>query len=604
MANKHTFHIPVMGVGFTLDSAIKVAPYGIDSVLSLCGQSLFEKLRKHYSKENNIPYVEISDKLEDYKAKQITAFLNLTNNLVTKKIDNYIEATADYQEEIEKYLGFQPDSERLKSEFHEIMDDAANVDKRKAWVRENIKPGSIDVNIMTKLDRENFKKREKLLVEHNDAHTALRGYALSDLSSSLVLSAGLNPKLYTYMQQFKDFYPDINGEIKKKIILKVSDFRSAYVQGKFLAKRGLWVSEYRIESGLNCGGHAFATEGYLMGPILEEFKQKKNELFEAVFEELEKVPQRKDVIISKNKLSLRITAQGGVGTSEEHNFLRSLYNIDSIGWGSPFLLVPEVTSVDDETMLTIIQAKEEDFYLSKISPLGVPFNSLRGTTKELETKRRIEMGKPGSPCIEGNLALFNTEFSEQPLCTASREYQKNKLKQLSESHLDPETYKRKYDEIVEKTCICTGLSNSIRIVNDVKVPKGNEGVSICPGPNMYYFKKIRTLQEMADHIYGRKEISFNENRPHMFIKELKAYLEFLAELVRESSLPLTSKSQKRLLNFSDNLFDGINYYKKIFAQNSNAFKNSIQFVIDDLNSSTLRLKEIHGQIVLNSSIIE
>jgi hypothetical protein len=26
---------------------------------------------------------------------------------------------------------------------------------------------------------------------------------------------------------------------------------------------------------LNCGGHAFATEGHLLGPILEEFKQRK-----------------------------------------------------------------------------------------------------------------------------------------------------------------------------------------------------------------------------------------------------------------------------------------------------------------------------------------
>ena len=56
-------------------------------------------------------------------------------------------------------------------------------------------------------------------------------------------------------------------------MLKVSDFHSAVVQGKFLAKRGLWVSEYRIESGLNCGGHAFATKGLLLGPILDEFQR-------------------------------------------------------------------------------------------------------------------------------------------------------------------------------------------------------------------------------------------------------------------------------------------------------------------------------------------
>ena len=133
-------------------------------------------------------------------------------------------------------------------------------------------PGSIDVNIMTKLDKENYRKTEKLPVEFNDAHAALRGFAQSKLKSSLVLSAGMNPRLYSYIEQFDDFYPDKNGNLKKKVIFKVSDYRSALIQGKFLAKKGIWVSEYRIESGLNCGGHAFASDGSLMGPIFEEFK--------------------------------------------------------------------------------------------------------------------------------------------------------------------------------------------------------------------------------------------------------------------------------------------------------------------------------------------
>ena len=71
--------------------------------------------------------------------------------------------------------------------------------------------------------------------------------------------------------------------LKRKIILKVSDYRSAVIQGKFLAKKGIWISEYRIESGLNCGGHAFATDGYLMGPILAEFRDKRQELIEDTY---------------------------------------------------------------------------------------------------------------------------------------------------------------------------------------------------------------------------------------------------------------------------------------------------------------------------------
>src|SRR5690606_10807648 len=100
--------------------------------------------------------------------------------------------------------------------------------------------------------------------------------------SALVLSAGFNPSLYSYLASFDDFLPDENHQINKKIILKVSDFRSALIQSKFLAKKGLWVSEFRIEFGLNCGGHAFATEGYLLGPILEEFKNRRSELLESM----------------------------------------------------------------------------------------------------------------------------------------------------------------------------------------------------------------------------------------------------------------------------------------------------------------------------------
>src|SRR5690554_7296510 len=93
----------------------------------------------------------------------------------------------------------------------------------------------------------------------------------------------MNPKLYSYCDQFEDFFPTDNSLPKKKVIVKVSDYRSASIQGKYLAKKGIWVSEFRIESGLNCGGHAFATEGLLIGPILEEFRIKKEELVSSLF---------------------------------------------------------------------------------------------------------------------------------------------------------------------------------------------------------------------------------------------------------------------------------------------------------------------------------
>src|SRR5690606_8003840 len=105
----------------------------------------------------------------------------------------------------------------------------------KSYIDTHLSAGAIDVNIMTKIDKENFIKGEQLPVEYNDAHASLRGFANSTLQSSVVLSAGMNPRLYSYFEKFEDFYPDAKGFLKKKIILKVSDYRSAIIQGKFLA---------------------------------------------------------------------------------------------------------------------------------------------------------------------------------------------------------------------------------------------------------------------------------------------------------------------------------------------------------------------------------
>ena len=44
----HTFHIPVMGLAYTIDSPVKVARYGISSVMSIGEDRLIEMMRKHY----------------------------------------------------------------------------------------------------------------------------------------------------------------------------------------------------------------------------------------------------------------------------------------------------------------------------------------------------------------------------------------------------------------------------------------------------------------------------------------------------------------------------------------------------------------------------
>ena len=62
MIKTHSFHIPVMGIAFTIDTPSKVSQYGIDSVMSIQDDTLLEKLRKMYCDKFEIPYNEITKK--------------------------------------------------------------------------------------------------------------------------------------------------------------------------------------------------------------------------------------------------------------------------------------------------------------------------------------------------------------------------------------------------------------------------------------------------------------------------------------------------------------------------------------------------------------
>lgn len=595
MPQKHTFHIPVMGTGFTLDTPVKVSAYGMDSVISIVDDVLIENLRKMYCEKFEIPYQAITDKIEDFRAKRITSYLNLVNDLAKSKFKLLQESANETGKEIKAYFNMLPDSSKIKSQFLELTAKNIPLQEIKNWINENLTMGSIDVNIMTKLDKVNYKNGEALPNEYNDAHAALRGFAKSDLESSLILSAGMNPRLYSYIEQFDDFFPDADGYIKKKIVIKVSDYRSALIQGKFLAKKGLWVSEYRIESGLNCGGHAFATEGYLMGPILEEFKNNRTELIQTVSDILIQALKQNGKVLPKEPLALKITAQGGVGTTEEHEFLIDHYQLDSVGWGSPFLLVPEATTVDPLTMNKLIAAKEEDLYLSNISPLGVPFNNLRGNSKDIEKMEIAEKGRPGSPCPKEFLAL-NNEFSPKTICTASRQYQRNKIKALEKEALPVQEYKNRFRQIVEKSCLCMGLGAATLQVHGLDKMNQKKGVSICPGPNMAYFSKIMSLKEITDHIYGRLNAITAHGRPNMFVKELKLYVDYLKNKVEETQGTVNKKQEKYLLSFTNNLKQGTAYYQNLFLEMKDKFDETKIKVLSDLEQHIHAIELIEGKI--------
>jgi len=501
----HTFHIPVMGTGHSVDTPIRVAPLGISSVISFVDDLLLEKIRKYYTSKFDLPYVKIPRNAEDSRAKRITAYLDTVHEIVCKKMEEIRKQPFFRNNDKSKYFELLPQESFLRKKYGELIKMKAGNerDDLEKDLTSRMKPGSIDVNIMVTLDRTHFdKKGNPLGDEFSDAQAGLRGYANSCLQSGIVYSAGFNRRLFSYMAGFKDFYRDKMGRIKKRIILKVSDFRSALVQGKFLAKKGLEVHEFRIESGLNCGGHVFASNGILLPVLLKEFKEKGKSLMAEFQPMIQKYYKKMGWNYPESELNSRplITVQGGIGIHGEVRRLKE-FDIDLTGWASPFLLVPEVTRVDTTTRELLRQAQEEDLYMSDVSPLGIPFNNVHKTGSEIWTKKRVAEGRPGSPCSK-SILVSNTKFTEKPICLASREYQKTKLKEIEMMDISDDEKARLCKKVVEKTCICDHLGNGALIALGIAEEKKSPQ-SICPGPNIEWFDKFYTLAEMVDHIYGR-----------------------------------------------------------------------------------------------------
>jgi len=544
----------------------------------------------------NLPFLKIPTKDEDGRAKRITAYLDMVHEMVIVKMESVRDLPFFKNNDKKKYFDLLPDNSQLKKDYFELI-SMKSCKAREILEREltqKMKPGSIDVNIMVKLDRINPLKNINSFGEIlSDAKAALKGYANSKLNSNIVFSAGINQNLFSYMTKFSAFYRNEIGDIKKKVVLKVSDYRSALIQGKFLAKKGLEVSEFRIESGLNCGGHAFPSNGNLLSITLKKFKEKRDQLATEFHFYIQKYYKKMGMKYPESALknSPLITVQGGIGTNGEVRRLMEDFKMDRTGWATPFLLVPEATCVDDQTLNILKNAGKNELYMSDVSPLGVPFNNVRNTGSEIWTRKRVEIGKPGSPCPKGIL-VSNTEYTKKPICLASRRYQKQKLAEIDNMpNLDGEKEKFR-EEVLKKTCLCNHLGNGALLNLGIANGKMNLPQSICPGPNLAWFNKIYTLREMVDHIYGRGVSLVPQERPHMFAVEIELYVDYFKKLI--DSCGNTQKEIETLRTFKDNLEEGMDYCLEI-AQRKPFPGENLDSIPKIVEQQRARLKSIYDE---------
>ncbi len=553
-------------------------------------------MRGHYANLYGKPYVPILATEDDHRARRITAYLDLLNGIVRDQVARLRASAFEQGSEIVKYFEMLADRSPLKQLYRRFLeavdpDVRAHLERR---LRAEIVAGHIEVNIMTKLDRVMRPAGGgEPIPDSSDAVAAFRGYVRSEIGSSVVLSAGVNPRLFSYMERCPELFPAADGTVAKSVILKVSDYRSASIQGRMLAKKGIWVSEFRVESGLNCGGHAFATDGVLLGPILEEFKEKREQLIEELHGVYCDALRRKGFAPPENARPVRMTVQGGIGTTEEDDLLREYFAFDGTGWGSPFLLVPEATNLDESTRERLATAGKEDYYISDASPLGISFNNVRGTTSESQIRQRVESGRPGSPCTKKFL-VTNTEFTDDPICTASRKYQSLKLAQLQAMDLPVEERERQVRVVTDKACLCEDLACTT-IVGDGQAQAAGAiaaPVAVCPGPNLAYFSRVVSLEEMVSHIYGRLQLITVTDRPHMFVNELRLYVDHLKKEIERRIATLTANDLKFLTVFRANLQDGIAYYHALaprLDKFSEEFRANFRAQLNELEAELLAL---------------
>lgn len=539
----HTTHIPVMGICYTIDTPIRVAPFGIDSTISLVDNYLLEELRAYYCHLYKMPYQPILRNEEDGCAKRVKAYLDMVHTIVSHRFETIRSLPFEKGNEKEKYFTLLPQAHTLRKKFEEVLEMPKGTERSAAetFLNSQMYMGSIDVNIMVKLDYKGV------------AHDALRGFAHSKITNgAIVFSAGVNLGLFNDLVQYSDFYRTKEG-IKKRIILKISDYRSALTQGKFLAKKGLEVSEFRIESGLNCGGHAFASQGLLLPLILQEIKEKRSLLTQTFYSLIKKYyeAQGMDSSVLDPNQEARLTVQGGIGNSGENRRMLEYFKVDGTGWGSPFLMVPEACLLDIYTLKILKEATKKDLYLSDASPIGVPFNNAIQSTANVQRQKNNDAGSPGFACVNGFLRL-NTEFTEEPICTASKQYQKLKIAQIQESLLSEEEKQSAIKKVESKECICSYLGNSIRIFLGLS-QASQAPVSVCPGPGLAYFDGPYTLAEMMAHIYGDGPCLVPSDRPHLFAEEIRLYTEWFIRESKDASLDYAKWLHQAALNLYESM---------------------------------------------------
>jgi hypothetical protein len=166
--------------------------------------------------------------------------------------------------------------------------------------------------------------------------------------------------------------------------------------------------------------------------------------------------------------------------------------------------------------------------------------------------------KSGSSCPRGFLA-YNSEFSEFPICTASRNYHDKLKAHLADAPED--VAKKRLDVAFEKSCLCQDLAGAAQRTWGIDA---KATPLICPGPNTVNFTRVATFNEMVGHIYGRNNVlPASTSRIHVSLREFELYIEYLETEL--GGTPAKGPQAKWLERFKKGLAGGVEHLKQLAA---------------------------------------
>ena len=94
---------------------------------------------------------------------------------------------------------------------------------------------------------------------------------------------------------------------------------------------------------------------------------------------------------------------------------------------------------------------------------------------------------------------------------------------------------------------------------------------------------------MVDHIYGRISLLTNPDRPHMFIREIELYVDYVGKEFRRFALGLSARKENYFNEVKENLRAGVEYYADLIDRLPSADRTSFA---DRLESLRLAVQQI------------